>query len=323
MTTQIEWANEHWEPVGGCTDEGPACANCYARERQLPRLVTGLTGRKSRPAVKTRLKRYSGLVKKAPMGAARNYQWTGKLVLWPDRLVAPLRWRRSRGRVFVCSQSDLFHELRPLSHIAAVLSVMAHCWETTFLVLTKRVARMHEVISDAWHGSDCGELSEALRDENPFLARAIQSWRNPTGTPPNIWLGVSVSNQVEADEKIPVLLRTPAAKRFISYEPALGPLTLQYERGWLEPFQDTDPFLRPTARLDWVIAGAESTHGKRPGRPARVNWFRSVRDECALTRTPFFLKQMATGIVLPSGKTEQRIVGTPELDGQQWTEVPQ
>lgn len=294
--TEIEWADAHWEPVGGCTDVSEGCAHCYSRERVLPRLQS--------------LERYKGLITRAPKGADRARRWTGKMTFWTDRLLAPLSWKKSRGRVFVCSQSDLFAPLRPYVHIAAVWTVMANCPATTFLVLTKHAQRLYEFLSLGGWGC---EAKDVIWDSAPVWARAHRYPYWPTWPLSNVWLGVSVETQTRAQERIPRLLDTPAAKHFVSYEPALGPLDLQYQRSWLEPFHETDPLLNRTPRLDWVIAGAESAPGKRPGRPADLEWFRSVRDQCANAGTPFFLKQL---------EVKGKIVGTPELDGRQWTEVP-
>ncbi len=142
-------------------------------------------------------------------------QWTGRVELIESMLEVPLR-RKKPTVYFVNSTSDLFHEALPDKAIDRVFAVMALCPEHTFLVLTKRPERMREYIT-CW------------------------GW-----TLPNVWPGVSCEDQATADARIPLLLQTPAAVRFLSYEPALGPVDLTQ---WLPP---NDP------HLDWVICGGES-----------------------------------------------------------------
>ncbi len=310
--TDIEWAEGHWEPVGGCADASEGCAHCYARERQLPRLAGAYP------------ERYASLVTRAPKGADRCRQWTGETAFWPDRLVEPLHWQKPRGRQFVCSQSDLFYESRPWTEMAAVWAVMAACPETTFLVLTKRpqIAKVFLTAKTTF-----GHIAQAIWNAAvkvlPGWARTriAERWHPGEVWPlPNVWLGVSVENQVRAEERIPLLLDTPAAKRFVSYEPALSLVRLWdhfccSECGYTPRDEvihgDHDLCGNQPRRIDWVIAGAESGRG---ARPAELDWFRSVRDECVRSGVPFFLKQL-----VHDGKK----LSLPELDGRQWTEVPQ
>lgn len=159
-----------------------------------------------------------------------------------DRLGQPLRWKRPR-RIFVNSMSDLFHLDVPDDFIERVFAVMAHAKQHTFQVLTKRPDRMRHV-------------ARYIADIN--------------GRPlPNVWLGVSVEDQETADERIPILLDTPAAVRWISAEPLLGPINLH-------------------ERLDWVVAGGESGPNARPMHP---DWLRSLRDQCNAAGVDFLFKQ--------------------------------
>lgn len=189
----------------------------------------------------------------------------------PERLEYPNHWTKPR-RVFVNSMSDLFHEKVTDSFIANVFAVMALNPRHTFMVLTKRPDRMMEFVK-----------------------------RFPTSNGPiaNIWLGVSVENQQAADERIPLLLQTPAVVRFISAEPLLGPVDLDmvfrvpdggaYHYNTLTgenwPFT-TEAVYGP--HLDWIICGGESGPHARPMRP---NWARSLRDQCQKAGVPFFFKQ--------------------------------
>jgi protein gp37 len=214
----------------------------------------------------------------------------------PDRLDDPLRWRKPR-RVFVCSMGDLFHEDVPYSFYSAVRMTMLRCPQHTFIILTKRPERMLHI-----YGAD--------------------------GPLPNVWIGVSVENQAAADERIPLLLQTDAAVRFVSVEPMLGDVRLWgitdgswYDREGATRYDALtgsawyggtgDHGLGGGPKLDWVICGSES--GPRR-RECDIDWVRNLRDQAIASNTPFFLKQLHIG--------GERI-RVPELDGRQWTEFPQ
>lgn len=284
--TGISWTDATWNPVRGCSRVSEGCRNCYAERVAARFSLAGMP--------------YHGLADQTRTGS----KWTGKVQLFPDKLSDPLKWRRPR-RVFVNSMSDLFHEELTNEQIAAVFGVMAAAPQHTFQILTKRAKRMRE-----WFEWMKGALP--LKDQNwdpraaacwdftkKVMPGAIESsaWNSEfmdrahtiPWPLPNVWLGVSVENQEAADERIPELLRAPAAVRFLSCEPLLWPTDLHRE--WLAPFHDVDPMLRPTPRVAWVIAGCES--GPR-ARPCKVEWLRSLRDQCAAAGVPFFLKQ-ATG----------------------------
>ncbi|WP_116201310.1 DUF5131 family protein [Amycolatopsis circi] len=185
------------------------------------------------------------------------------VTLHPARLDVPLRWRKPR-RVFVNSMSDLFHDDVPDEYIAKVFGVMAAASHHTFQVLTKRHGRMRSLLSD-----------DGFR-EQVFLANNLdQGDVLGEGWPlPNVWLGVSTEDQRWADIRIPALLDTPAAVRWISAEPLLGPIDLH--RGW------------SARRLDWVVVGGESGRAARPMHP---EWARSLRDQCVEVGVPFLFKQ--------------------------------
>lgn len=173
----------------------------------------------------------------------------------PERLDQPLRWQKPR-MIFVNSMSDLFHPDVPDDFIERVFETMATAHHHTFQVLTKRADRMYEF---------CRDL--------PFIL-------------PNVWLGVSVEDQAAADERIPHLLRTPAAVRWISAEPLLGPVDLER---WINPVSQVFGTLHqaPLA-LSWVVAGGESGPKARPMHP---QWARDLRDQCAAAGVPFLFKQ--------------------------------
>lgn len=215
------------------------------------------------------------------------------VVLHPDRLDKPLHWKKPR-RVFVNSMSDLFHDDVPDTFIAEVWAVMAMAPQHTFQVLTKRHARMRSILS-----------SKRFR----ILVQNRSYKRNPYFKPPvlplpNAWLGVSVEDQKWANIRIPALLGTPAAVRWLSCEPLLGPIDL-YETaiGPLQRFPDEPN--GETGRIDWVVVGGESGRDARPMHP---DWARSLRDQCVSAGVPFFFKQW--GEWAPNG---YRGIGNTEL----------
>jgi protein gp37 len=191
--------------------------------------------------------------------------------LRPDKLALPLRWTKPR-KVFVNSMSDLFHEKVSDEYIARVFSVMACAERHTFQLLTKRHGRMRSLLN-----------SEAFR-ELVFKCQALELPGDVMGDYwplPNVWLGVSAEDQKRADLRIPALLDTPAAVRFISAEPLLGPIDLSR---FVE--DDGEKFDLPP--LSWVIVGGESGPGARPMHP---DWARSLRDQCVAAGVPFLFKQ--------------------------------
>ncbi len=204
------------------------------------------------------------------MNGRKFVNGTTGVQLHPDRLDQPLKWKKPR-RIFVNSLSDLFHEDVPDQFIYDVFDVMRRCYWHTFQVLTKRPRQM------------------------AFLTKIMQQSPGPDHVRwplPNVWLGVSVEDQRTADERIPWLLQTPAAVRFLSCEPLLGPIDLTMA---LESFQTHDPMLnRNPAPVHWVIVGGESGPG---ARPCDVAWIRSIKDQCKAAGVPVFIKQMGGYVV--------------------------
>jgi protein gp37 len=199
--------------------------------------------------------------------------------LRPEKLALPLSWRKPR-RVFVNSMSDLFHDDVPDEYIARVFGVMALAGRHTFQLLTKRHARMRSLLSDP----------DRLRPLDATLRHWIRDGLWPL---PNVWLGVSTENQQWADIRIPALLDTPAAVRWISAEPLLGPIEVRrYLSGrladWEAELLGAEAGATTTDGIDWVVAGGESGNGARPMHPS---WARSLRDQCADAGVPFLFKQ--------------------------------
>uniref|UniRef100_A0A6M3IS87 Uncharacterized protein n=1 Tax=viral metagenome TaxID=1070528 RepID=A0A6M3IS87_9ZZZZ len=253
--TKIEWTNATWNPVTGCSVVSPGCVHCYAKTLAVGRLA-GTPG-------------YPGL-SWTPENAAIN------VVLHPDRLDQPLRWRKPR-RVFVCSMGDLFHELVPDGFIDKIFAAMMLTPQHTFQILTKRSERMAKWMTTQWGGvgepwEDRGDAVRGATFEVSFMhAIALpEPWNWPL---PNVWLGTSIENQRWADERVPLLLQTPAAVRFLSLEPLLGPL----------------PSLDLTG-IDWLIVGGESGQDYRNMDP---EWVRDLADRASAADVLLFVKQSA------------------------------
>ena len=278
--TKIEWTDATWTPIRArllsepakvgwhCVHKSPGCANCYS-ETMNKRLGTGLAFKP---------------------GHERDVE----MFLDDDMLLAPLRWRAPR-RVFVCSMTDLFADFVTDEWIDRMFAVMALCPQHTFQVLTKRPARMRayiarlsaegqtrwaaDILSDAAYDMGIDEDSaiavanwingfsrwqHAPADDNP-LDGSVPRWPLP-----NVWLGTSVEDQMRADERLPDLRETPAAVRFISFEPLLGAVEADL------------------TGIHWAIVGGESGPG---ARPMHSDSARSLRDQCAAAGVAFFFKQ--------------------------------
>ncbi len=279
--TSGQWWDKMWSPATGCTAVSAGCANCWAKmmagrfwAKQYPDVLR-ITGKDvSRlPVTVAECCEADGLTRPRAFSDVRCH---------PKRLDHPLHWRKPR-KVFVCSMGDLFHEDVPTQFVDGVFAVMSLLPQHTFQVLTKRPERMRAYLSENTVLFEIDSVAASTlakhTDQNHVTLPRSGAWPLP-----NVWLGVSIEDQATADERIPLLLETPAAVRFISYEPALAPVRLrtgiyQQESGFRGTSLDG---------IDWVICGGESGPGARPMHP---DWARSVRDQCQEAGVPFFFKQ--------------------------------
>lgn len=315
--TAIEWADATWNPILGCDRVSPGCDDCYA--------IANARIRESNPHPAVAAA-YAGLVKQRD----GRIDWTGRVNLLPERLTQPLRWAKGR-RIFINGHSDLFHDQVPLEFIARVLSVIALTPQHTYQLLTKRHGRMRSVLTDPCRCGSGHAPSVHLRSAMSWAVSKANPDRIP-GVPDdaehrvyvgtdwplrNLWVGVSVEDQQRADIRIPALLDTPAAVRWISAEPLLGPVDLTAwmpagfcrwrcsgcHRFYAGDHQDICPGcgrsgywcgshvgnLRPEGQpLGWVVAGGESGPG---ARPMEWDWARSLRDQCSAAGVAFLMKQ--------------------------------
>jgi len=304
----IEWTDATWQIASGCSPVSAACRGCYSARLAGTRL-------KHHP-------RCQGLTRQAEDG---RHVWTGEVRLHPDQLDQPLRWRKGR-RIFVGDRTDLFHAAIPDDYIDRVWAVMALTPQHTYQVLTKRPERMRAYVEGIKPSG--GTLWDRITEAAMDIGYSVRGYRGSGGLAerplPNVWLGVSIEDQASADARIPHLLATPAAVRFVSAEPLLGAVDLErwlsiawqcsYCGGYFSGrHRGTCPdcgkvggwcgshafngrgrkpnrvFPSQSGRgLDWVIVGGESGPHARPMHP---DWARSLRDQCAAAGVPFLFKQ--------------------------------
>lgn len=332
MPSKIEWTQETWNPIRArntetgklgwhCVHVSEGCRNCYAGQ------MNGWRG----------------------TGAfyLKNAMDSGRIELFLDEkaLLKPLR-KKNPTTYFPCSMTDMYADFVPDSWLDKIAAVEALTPQHTYQHLTKRPERMAEYMMKPLQGPWAGRV---FRDGKPetnaawnvqsaqtvmlkktpvaALNRAANYWGAadlkvgphgfmPVWPLPNVWLGVSVEDQATADERIPHLLNTLAAVRFVSYEPALGPVdfTMISHRVLWTGVPDSDDEVKMTVlrgfrgdyadqfrlpRLDWIICGGESGPNARPMHP---DWARSVRDHCAAAGVPFFFKQW--GAWAPANQTD-------------------
>ncbi|MBV8664648.1 MAG: phage Gp37/Gp68 family protein [Hyphomicrobiales bacterium] len=304
----IEWTDATWNPIVGCSVVSPGCTNCYAMKMAY-RI-------RAASEVKDGASHYCGTIRLHENGMPI---WTGKVALGPDHiLTAPLRWKRPR-KIFVNSMGDLFHESIPDEWIDRVFAVMALAPQHTFQVLTKRSTRMRAYLTaNGLVDSVCAQLlaieeaHESHKDDwthrvgvDAFATRfnLENGYPNPSWPLPNVWLGVSAEDQRRADERIPDLLATPAAVRFVSAEPLLGPIDFTSPlyigeggitmRGYLRNRGEADDFHFHAAKLDQVILGGESGPGARYCWVPRV---RAIVKQCLAAGTAVYVKQLGADI---------------------------
>lgn len=300
--TKIQWADKTWNPVTGCTKISAGCQNCYAEKMSMRLKAMGNPKYKNGFAVRCH----------------------------GDTLDKPDKWQNPK-RIFVCSMSDLFHEDVPNLFQRGVFTTIGRNPLHTFMVLTKRPERMKAFIEslvyesgffdDAWGGYfDQGMFESAILEDH-F---------------PNLWLGVTCENQETADERIPILLQTPAAVRFVSFEPLLESMNILSYFGYpdcpeCEGVETYEPDMinlpGQTVRcpecngngwvvdgehgIDWVITGCESGPGRRP---CKLEWIRDLKDQCVDASAHVFIKQAVI-----NGK----VVKMPTIDGQIWDQLPE
>lgn len=294
--TRIEWADRIWNPVTGCSKVSQGCKHCYAEREWESRFTYN------------------------PRHIAFGRAFTN-VQAHAQRLEMPLSWHKP-AKIFVNSMSDLFHESVSFEFIAAVFGCMALAPHHVFQVLTKRPERMEQFFSWVWSegrilfgpASLC--ITKLLREAEDLpksvepMVRDREAQKAIPWPLPNVWLGVSVEDQATADERIPVLQRVPAAVRWVSAEPLLGPVDMSL---WFDLYQYEDGDIwhprnlsRPLISPDWVVVGGESGPNARPMHP---DWVRNLRDQCVSAEVAFNFKQWGEFIVPEDGAEACRVCG--------------
>jgi protein gp37 len=296
MTTKIEWTDETWNPIVGCSKISTGCENCYAEQA----------------AASARLQQFEQYQEvidfEIDLEIGKDYgrvvgsRWNGKTTFVESALEKPLHWKKPR-RIFVCSMGDLFHESVPFEWIDKVMAIIALCPQHTFQILTKRAGRMAEYFERSIDG---------IPWHPPRIAYEPR---------PNLWLGVTAENQKCANERIPLLLQTPAAVRFVSLEPLLGEIDLaRVKAGSMcpDPTHKVDVLLGGywstnmgfvnhsdmPATIDWVIIGCESGPKRRE---CKIEWVRDIVEQCQTAEVPVFVKQLSI-----NGKVSKNMDEWPE-----------
>lgn len=374
--SSIEWTDKTWQVTAGCTKVSPGCKHCYA-ETMAGRLAAMAVADEEKGRNPGRKAPYKLVVHNKPGRGRGGYGpksgWNNKVVTLPHNLTIPLGWKNP-SMIFVNSESDLFHEDVPFEFIDKVCAVMALCPQHKFQMLTKRVERMAQYF-DRFTGQEfdgtvgnpptprfsaeymasrhyridqqIAELAweafpvERSRTAAHRLLDAKLDWKLPL---PNVWLGTSVENQEQADERIPHLLQCPAAVRFLSCEPLLGPVNLTQiggtaclasagaccgDRPWLDSLRGIQGCRRAGAYgfplrnqmprgIDWVIVGGESGPGARPMHP---DWARSIRDQCQAAGVAFFFKQWGEHAPFAALPADTKIRGHTWDNGGSFTSV--
>lgn len=269
--TGIAWTDSTFNPWIGCTKVGPGCDNCYAEalmDRRWHRVQWGPHGTRQRTS-------------------AANWR-------------QPLQWEREheefarthgrRRRVFCASLADVFDNEAPVSWRVDLFALIQATPHLDWLLLTKRIGNVRKLLAEAQHAA----YGLCKYDLAGFMGSMVNGDRPP----PNVWLGITVVDQAEADRDIPKLLAVPARVRFLSIEPMLGPIDLTcipvgggHGHHEFDPITTVNVLKRASSdapHVHWVICGGESGASARPMHPA---WARSLRDQCADAGVPFFFKQ--------------------------------
>lgn len=273
--TGISWCDHTHNVWIGCAKISAGCRLCYAERDAARWKQTGLWGldaerRRTQTAhqLTTWDRRY--------WVACRSCGWRGEMVLFPEcpKCGKP-ELRPARQRVFVNSMSDIFEDRADVAPWRNEFWMLTQvCSNLDFLILTKRPATIGRMVPRAWH---------------------------ETGWPANVWLGVSVEDQIRADERIPQLLAHPARVHWISAEPLLAPIDLER---WLRP-----RYMAP--QLDWIVAGGESGFSCRP---MSLEWARSLRSQCQRAGVPFYMKQLGGAF----GRREELEALPQDLRVREW-----
>lgn len=341
--TKIEWCDATLNVFRGCLKVSEGCKNCYAITT-AHQLNTRFKNAGNEAARKVAAK-YEGLTKVLGNG---EKNWTGEVQVDYDTMMQPFKWKKGK-RIFVNSMSDVFYEKISVADIAILFAVMFLTPQHTYMILTKRPERMNEVLNSSEFVAkvcvavDLIRTYRSIADGNPLTSAEFEAVKitlndYTTGNSlridkapietfpfPNIWLGVSVENQATADERIPLLLSTPAHIRFLSMEPLLGEVDLMQipvgnyflntVKGTIYSAAKLSDIREPYEsyyqdKIDWVIVGGESGSKARPMNPL---WVQKIQEECEKASVPFFFKQWGEWSPNLLADNMKKLVDWPEL----------
>jgi protein gp37 len=263
MSTKIQWTDESWNPIIGCTKISEGCLNCYA-EKMANRL-SAIALSKSNEEIGFDI---SGIGNYSLV--TNNGKWNGITKKVPSALEKPFHWKKPR-KIFVCSMGDLFHESVPFEWIDQIFMIIAQLSRHTFQILTKRPDVM-------------------LKYFSRFKFKLFDTWEYEWPLN-NVWLGVTTENQEQADKRISILLQIPAKVRFISCEPLLNEIHIErYLISGADGFpEEMDKY---HDWIDWVIVGPET--GPK-ARPMQKEWIDNLAIQCLNFDVPFFDKKDILG----------------------------
>jgi protein gp37 len=345
--TKIEWCDSTFNAWSGCTKVSPACAHCYAKAmaKRAPKTLgqwgPGAPRRRTSEAYWQQPYRWNA---EAPEFASCPCGFTGTIPFESSRCPkcdnTDITYRRRR--VFLNSMSDWLDDEVPIEWLADVLNLIRRTPNLDWLLLTKRPqnwrSRMGAALRHLTEKQSATATPRSVSDDEADALNWIDAWLRDDGVDPipaNVWIGTTVEDQQCADERIPQLLAIPARVRFLSCEPLLGPVLLDFDSVYVNPAS-------PAHGIHWVIAGGESGPKARPMHPA---WARSIRDQCVAAGVPFFFKQWGEWQplstvdgrqVLPFGhyilpthinpgfgfsRVGKKAAGRV-LDGKEWSEFP-
>lgn len=295
--TAIEWTDETWNVFVGCSKVSEGCRNCYAINQAYRN--SAIATKMPNPG---RMRYYDGLTQKRD----DRVDWTGLVRFVQEALEIPLKWKKPR-KIFVNSMSDLFHESVQDEQLDQVFAVIALSLRHTYQILTKRPERMQEYLRSAKNRIRVAavDLGRTTNTEHEAIESCQWDWPLP-----NVWLGTTVENQKATDERIPLLLQTPAALRFLSVEPLIEAVDLtqrqlngnQYNYllnswspcgGGARGATAGGRIATLQSAIDWMIVGGESGPG---ARPFYLDWARSLIQQCQSASVPIFIKQLGSNV---------------------------
>ncbi len=323
--TKIAWCDDTYNPWHGCTKVSPGCVGCYAETLVMNRMGGG-PYRKGIPRV-----RHAQATFNAPL------RWNKKPWVCDEcgqSFIAKIAHdcigsmtvsiqSFHRRRVFSLSLGDWLDEEVPIEWLADMLDVIRHCPDLDFLLLTKRPQNWQDRMMRSW------DFAHTANGNRQGLRDWIGAWQGMQA-PPNVWIGTSVEDQQRADERIPELLKIPAAIRFLSAEPLLGPIELDrisakcnWEHMGRMAVKNQWPGLYDLRGISWVIFGGESHQDPKKARPCNMAWIEDGVKQCKAAGVAAFVKQLGSRPIDPGILGNDWPIVLKDKKGGDWLEWPE